>query len=781
MNNDNRSILKLFTRKLANCRYRVTSTSLVDFLRSGKFGFVRTEDQENVVTNEYLFVDDISTVIPHLRAIFKDPRISLKQEEAILNASAASYFDQRSLEKNIKDEKLWKIKDGQIQPEYVHSYVQEDNLAIYENRFLSSLIDLLFKACTVKLQEIVDKLKTLNGEIGGYDLETEIKSFNRSQYVNFVTQKGGIPALTTSKDGTVTVINALAKVRKQLLILKESPVYRACAKLKEFSVESVQPTNLLIHDAHYNFCYNFYVKYFKKDIDFCSESEMYFNFVIVNTLLAIDNLGFKPMEENENISISNNIKLKFNELTFEKSPFILKLSPADNALSVKVINEINQNTAKYLFKVIYSNDAPKPFIPEDVAYKIMTEKTAGITASYLITDVGSDGSDNITKVVANQRDAEVALDNLLKSILILVEGSEYVHSRYCPVCGGSMVTSDNNDYYCDVCNSVYHLFDYNNKTLIWIKRLPTPAKESVFEKLSNSKSFKDKIAQSEGSEKEYYEELRKHILSYKKTRSKISFSYDNVFIGRDSKVKFAVRGKTLVMFTALDFSEYENSKYRPKYKGDSKKYKDTPTMVKIKSERGVKFAKELIDIICEGLPLRSPEELAKIFEVALTIDEPKTPFMSGNYLSKSFNAKLRQSEQEVKDFYLDVRNYLLSFKKVRSSISWNYDSIFLGRKNIAKLAVRGKTLVLFTALDFGEYENTKYHPKNMGDTKKYEDTPTMVKIKSERGVKFAKELIDKLLEGVNKIDNYTPEKVDLKYLSDKKLIELKLAKEVFVK
>ena len=242
-----------------------------------------------------------------------------------------------------------------------------------------------------------------------------------------------------------------------------------------------------------------------------------------------------------------------------------------------------------------------------------------------------------------------------------------------------------------------------------------------------------------------------------------------------------MRGKTLVMFTALNFEEYKDTKYRPKFKGDTKKYKDTPTMVKVKSERGVKFAKELIDILCEGLQLRSPEESAKMFEVAVTIDEPKTSFITGNYISKSFEAKLRQSEMDVKSFYTDVKNYVMSFKKVRSNLSWNYDNVFLGRNSIIKFALRGKTLVMFTSLDYKELENTKYHPRYMGDTKKYEDTPTMVKIKSERGVKFAKELIDTLLDGIAKKDDYVPETIDLKYMSDKKLIEYKLAKEVIVK
>ena len=282
-------------------------------------------------------------------------------------------------------------------------------------------------------------------------------------------------------------------------------------------------------------------------------------------------------------------------------------------------------------------------------------------------------------------------------------------------------------------------------------------------------------------DEKYYNELRKYVLSYKKTRSKISFAYDNVFIGRNSTVKFAMRGKKLVMFTALDFNEYENSKYHPKFKGDTKKYKDTPTMVKVKSERGVKFAKELIDILCNGLEKRTEEELIVLSEAALTVDEVKTSFAFGDYISKSFTAKLCQSEQNVKDFYTEVKNYILSFKKVRSNVSWSYDNFFLGRNSIVKLALRGKTLVMYTSLDYSSLENTKYHARFMGDTKKYEDTPSMVKIKSLRGVKFAKELVDQLLKDVAKKDDYTPETYDLKYKSDKKLIELKLAKKITAK
>jgi hypothetical protein len=56
----------------------------------------------------------------------------------------------------------------------------------------------------------------------------------------------------------------------------------------------------------------------------------------------------------------------------------------------------------------------------------------------------------------------------------------------------------------------------------------------------------------------------------------------------------------------------------------------------------------------------------------------------------------------------------------------------------------------------------------------------MVKIKSSRAVKFAKELLDELFKEVAVKNDYSPETYDLAYMSDKQLIELNLAKEVLV-
>lgn len=117
----------------------------------------------------------------------------------------------------------------------------------------------------------------------------------------------------------------------------------------------------------------------------------------------------------------------------------------------------------------------------------------------------------------------------------------------------------------------------------------------------------------------------------------------------------------------------------------------------------------------------------------------------GRY-NKSFTAKLIQSSDEIKTYYADLANYLLGYGKVRNRISWANSSFRVGRKAVTKFAIRGKTLYLYFALDPAEFKNTKYSVTDESEVKRYETVPLRIKIKSTRGVKFARELIDILAD-----------------------------------
>lgn len=109
--------------------------------------------------------------------------------------------------------------------------------------------------------------------------------------------------------------------------------------------------------------------------------------------------------------------------------------------------------------------------------------------------------------------------------------------------------------------------------------------------------------------------------------------------------------------------------------------------------------------------------------------------------SRSFTANIIQSDDTVKSYYSELKNHILSYKGVKSRISWKFDSYNRGRDQLFKMKLRGKTILLYCALDPNEFDQSKYHHEAI-DAKIFEDVPMLVKIKSGLGLRKAKELVD---------------------------------------
>lgn len=112
-------------------------------------------------------------------------------------------------------------------------------------------------------------------------------------------------------------------------------------------------------------------------------------------------------------------------------------------------------------------------------------------------------------------------------------------------------------------------------------------------------------------------------------------------------------------------------------------------------------------------------------------------------LKKSFTAKMKQSDEKVKEYYSALKNELVSYKRINSNVSWHGDRFNFGRDTVAKINICGKTLGLYLALDPNdeEFKTTVYHQKDVGGQKAYESTPFMVKVKSDAAVKKALRLV----------------------------------------
>ena len=150
---------------------------------------------------------------------------------------------------------------------------------------------------------------------------------------------------------------------------------------------------------------------------------------------------------------------------------------------------------------------------------------------------------------------------------------------------------------------------------------------------------------------------------------------------------------------------------------------------------------------------------------------------------RSFASRMIQASDHTKEYYDTVKNKLLSYKNVKARSSWSFESFNRGRVKLAKLNVRGKTLVMYIAIDPASLADTKYHVRDMSEKAKYAAVPTMIRVKSPRGAKYACELIERLMEDkeipVN--PNYREIKSDLAYRSNEDLIEEGLIKVVYNK
>ena len=147
--------------------------------------------------------------------------------------------------------------------------------------------------------------------------------------------------------------------------------------------------------------------------------------------------------------------------------------------------------------------------------------------------------------------------------------------------------------------------------------------------------------------------------------------------------------------------------------------------------------------------------------------------------SRSFTANIIQSDDSVKSFYGELKNHIMSYKGVKSKISWKFDSYNRGRDQLFKIKFRGKTILLYCALDPEEFEKSKYHHDSI-DAKIFADVPMLLKIKSGLGLRKAKEIVNIVMAkfGIEPNPKFKPVDylAEYPYEESEALLEKKLVK-----
>ncbi len=167
----------------------------------------------------------------------------------------------------------------------------------------------------------------------------------------------------------------------------------------------------------------------------------------------------------------------------------------------------------------------------------------------------------------------------------------------------------------------------------------------------------------------------------------------------------------------------------------------------------------------------------------------KVMFASANRLvevryDKSYTARLIQTSDKNKSYYSELKNELLRYRRVKSRISWKQESFRKGRDLKAKMEIRGKTLCLYLALDPAKFEDSKYVVEDASDVKRNLDVPCKYRIKNDRRLRYAKELIAMVFEGTDAVYRETEivdYAKDFPYEETQPLLERELIKLIRVR
>lgn len=114
---------------------------------------------------------------------------------------------------------------------------------------------------------------------------------------------------------------------------------------------------------------------------------------------------------------------------------------------------------------------------------------------------------------------------------------------------------------------------------------------------------------------------------------------------------------------------------------------------------------------------------------------------------KSFQARLIESTDELKNYYCQIANHVLAYR-LKGRVSWGYLSFNKGKDPFCKFNVEMKTLCVYFALNYKEFKESEEFNVEKAKTKKYEKTPVMMRITSNKSLKSAMDLIDLMAERV---------------------------------
>ncbi len=129
--------------------------------------------------------------------------------------------------------------------------------------------------------------------------------------------------------------------------------------------------------------------------------------------------------------------------------------------------------------------------------------------------------------------------------------------------------------------------------------------------------FNEKMLFAEKKVQNYYNAVYNAFISYRKINPRVSSKGISYRLGRQLVAKLTIRGKTLRFHLALPMDAVNEKVYFQRDFSGTKAYAEVPFTVKIKSDRGLKNALKLIEVLAEQHGIEKKTRFTEVDSIEL--------------------------------------------------------------------------------------------------------------------------------------------------------------------
>lgn len=231
----------------------------------GDFLFNELQQGEKTIYNKTVretkifdgnFLDVVIGAYPSLLKICRDPKKTLAYMQEVVALEKAKKVDSESIRhlafhtQYIRDIN----EQNEVIPSKILSTYAEDNIGIYENRFIKSLINRVIVFLDTRLKLMDENLESISADEIRYKNNIKLSHRKIDLEMNIKISNEILDETQKARELFDKTKNALDKYRA----LKGTGLYQAVAKLKDV-VPPIMKTNIILHNPDFKIAYNLWL------------------------------------------------------------------------------------------------------------------------------------------------------------------------------------------------------------------------------------------------------------------------------------------------------------------------------------------------------------------------------------------------------------------------------------------------------------------------------------------------------------------------------------------